>query len=341
MEVMAQLNEKLNEDSTQLSCHAVTINTCLLAKNLSRGINFGNMLEAPLEGDYGLRLDPSYISKVSSTFATARLPVRWSNHAAPTEDAALDDFFAARVDSVIDDMLKKGLYVILNMHHYRQIFGDKLQSNEFGVDPSIVNSRFINIWRQISYRYKNKSPKLIFELLNEPHGSMDGEAWNKLLSDTLTAVRESNPNRAVIIGPGNWNNPYDLPKLKIPKDENLIIAIHNYKPMEFTHQGADWISPRLPVGVTCCNQAQRSSILSSLEYAANWSRHSGYPLHLGEFGSLQTADMQSRENYTRFVRDEAEQRGIGWAYWEFASTFGVYSPKTGLWVEPIRRALLD
>jgi len=52
--------------------------------------------------------------------------------------------------------------------------------------------------------------------------------------------------------------------------------------------------------------------------------------------------MKSREAYARMVRDEAERRGIGWAYWEFASpSFGIYSPQTGSWQEPIRRALLD
>ena len=68
---------------------------------------------------------------------------------------------------------------------------------------------------------------------------------------------------------------------------------------------------------------------------------SGYPVHLGEFGAFEKADMDSRAAYTRLVRDEAERRGIGWAYRGLASTFGVYSPKTGEWVEPIRRALLD
>ncbi len=77
------------------------------------------------------------------------------------------------------------------------------------------------------------------------------------------------------------------------------------------------------------------------EPTTRWSRASGYPLHLGEFGAYEKADMKSRETYTRMVRDEAERRGISWAYWEFASSFGVYSPRSGTWVEPIRRALLD
>ena len=52
--------------------------------------------------------------------------------------------------------------------------------------------------------------------------------------------------------------------------------------------------------------------------------------------------MQSREAYARIVRDEAEKRGIGWTYWEFASSFGgIYLPEAGGWVEPLRHALLD
>ena len=64
-------------------------------------------------------------------------------------------------------------------------------------------------------------------------------------------------------------------------------------------------------------------------------------VYLGEFGAYEKADMKSRAAYTRIVRDEAEKRGIGWAYWEFASTFGVWSPKTGNWIDPLRGALLQ
>ena len=66
-----------------------------------------------------------------------------------------------------------------------------------------------------------------------------------------------------------------------------------------------------------------------------------YPVHLGEFGAFEKADMDSRAAYTRLVRDEAERRGIGWTYWNFSSDFGAYSTKTNSWIEPIRRALLE
>jgi endoglucanase len=75
--------------------------------------------------------------------------------------------------------------------------------------------------------------------------------------------------------------------------------------------------------------------------AAQWSVTNGYPIFIGEFGAFQKADMASRETYTRFARDEFEKRGFGWTYWEFASSFGMFDPKTNTWREPLRRALLD
>ena len=326
---------------TVQACHAVTPKTCAVAHALGRGINMGNMLDAPREGDWGVRFEPVYAEKIAGAFTTVRLPVRWSNKAAPTADALLDETFAARVDTVVDALLAKGFYVILDVHHYSQINGDGLHPSEPQVDPAVVDTRLVNMWRQIAMRYKDRSPKLLFELLNEPHGRLDGEPWNALAAQALAAVRASNPDRTVLIGPGGWNNIAELPKLQLPADRNLIVSIHNYDPFPFTHQGVQHLPKPFPTGTPCCDAAQRKMVTDAFDAARKWNQEHGYPLHLGEFGAYEAADMKSRENYTRMVRQEAERRGFGWAYWEFASSFGVYSPKTGTWVEPIRRALLD
>lgn len=324
------------------NCSAVTPETCKVAHALGRGVNLGNMLDAPREGDWGVKLEPAFIDKAASSFATVRVPVRWSNHAAPTADATLDEVFAKRVDQTIDALLAKNVYVILNMHHYTQIHGDPQHPNEFAVEPAVMETRLVNMWRQIAMRYRDRSPKLLFELLNEPHGRLNGEPWNELSAKTLAVVRESNPTRVVLIGPGEWNAIPELPKLRMPKDRNLIASIHNYDPFPFTHQGADWLAKPFPTGVKCCDAGQRKVIADVLESARRWNQSSGYPVYLGEFGTFEKVDMASRESYARTVRDEAERRGIGWAYWELASpSFGMYSPQAGGWHEPIRRALLD
>lgn len=322
-------------------CAAVSKETCITAQKLGRGINFGNMLEAPREGDWGVRVEPAYIDLAATHFRTVRLPVRWTNHASVTEDATLDPAFAARVDGVVDQLLAKGLYVILDLHHYSQLFGDGLHPHETAVAPEVMELRLVNIWRQLAERYRGRSPRLLFELLNEPHGKLDAEAWNRLLAKLLSVVRQSNPNRIVLAGPTYWNGVRDLDKLRLPADRDLIVAFHNYDPFPFTHQGISYLPKPFPTGITCCDAAQRKLVVDAFDKAKKWSDANGYPMHLGEFGAYQAADMASRENYTRLVRDEAEKRGFAWAYWELASSFGVYDPKAARWVEPIRRALLD
>lgn len=319
------------------NCSAVTAKTCDVAHALGKGINMGDMLEAPNEGDWGVSLLPEYIPLVSQKFKTVRLPVRWSNHAALTADATLDEVFAKRVDTIIDAFLAQGKYVILDVHHYRQLDGAKLDPKEAAVAPEVVAVRFLNIWEQLSKRYANKSDRLIFEIYNEP--VTKPEPWDQLAAKALTIIRKSNPERVVMLGPIG-NNPVNLARLVLPADKNLIVPFHSYVPFPFTHQGISYM-PQFPRGVSCCSAEQRKLVADQFDLVAKWNAQRGYPVHVGEFGSVKVADAASRAEYARLVRQYTRQYGFGWTYWEFAHVFGVYDPKTKTWNQPLLDALLD
>jgi endoglucanase len=316
------------------------------AAALGRGINLGNMFESPLaNGDWGVMPDKTtdYLRFVTlaaeADFKHIRLPVRWSNHASADAAAIIDPVFAARVDAVIDAALARGLYVLLDVHHYRQLDGDTLDKGEFRVADDVVELRFLNLWRQLSRRYANRSPKLLFELYNEPHGKQDA-TWNALMSRALREVRQANPERIVVVGPTHWNNANSLRDLRLPADPNLLVTVHNYEPFKFTHQGAEWVSPVLPVGLTCCDAVQRTEALRGLDLAAQWSQTNRYPVHVGEFGAYQAAPLESRLAYMRMMREGLEARRLPWTYWELASGFGLYDPLANQWRKPLRDALL-
>jgi endoglucanase len=88
------------------------------------------------------------------------------------------------------------------------------------------------------------------------------------------------------------------------------------------------------------NPAGPAPIRASFDEVAAWAAKQGVPLWLGEFGAYSKADMQSRINWTTFIREEAESRGISWAYWEFGSGFGVYDRAAQRWNEGLLRALI-
>lgn len=238
----------------------------------------------------------------------------------------------------LDWAVKKGLeaklMVILDMHEY----------NAMADDPIAKKEMFMAVWRQLAPRYKDQPSDVVFELLNEPNQKLSVELWNQYLVEAINLVRETNPNRTLIIGPGNWNGIESLPTLVLPKDDkNIIVTVHFYHPMPFTHQGAYWAKDFKDLsGVKWDGTTEdKEMIEAKLKVAADWSKTNDRPIFLGEFGAYDKGDMESRARYTAFVARTAEKFGFSWAYWQFDSDFIVYNIETESWVMPIINALMD
>lgn len=306
----------------------------VLAKRLGKGVNLGNMLEAPKEGDWGLRVEAEDFPLIRAAgFAHVRVPIRWSAHAATEAPYTIDPEFFARIDWVVDQALANDLAVVLNVHHYDEMY----------VDPTVHDDRFVAIWTQIAERYQDRPPELLFEFLNEPNGALGAARWNRIFAKTLAAVRATNPTRGIVVGPVEWNSFARLDELELPEDDAYLIAtFHYYLPFEFTHQGAEWApGSDAWLGRTWSGEGlDASDVDAHFDQAAQWATDHHRPLYLGEFGAYSKADMASRARWTAYVARAAESRGMAWAYWEFASGFGVYDPTAKTWREPLLDALL-
>ena len=300
------------------------------AASLARGVNFGNMLDAPAEGAWDLRVDDRFIALAGlpGGIRSVRLPVRWSNHASPDAEARIDPAFMARVDDVVTRLLARGVPVVLDMHHYHQFDGNEPDVGDMKVPDAVVDQRFFAMWRQIAEHFRDAPPTLAFELYNEPHGRLT-ERWNDLMSRGVRLVRRSNPQRIIVVGPTQWNSARALPTFAMPADANLVLTIHHYDPFTFTHQGATWIQPGMPTGVGCCSAQQLAEMRAPLDAAQRWGASHDYPVYVGEFGAFDKAARDDRNRYTRTMRDEIERRGMTWTYWELAAGFGYYDPKAG------------
>jgi endoglucanase len=311
------------------------------ARALGRGVNFGNILEAPVEGLWGLRLNDALFDAARASGATTiRLPVRWSSHAGATRPYTVDVDFLARVDYAVDAALSRNMRIVIDMHHYRQLDGDPLDPQETAVDPGIVDERFVAMWRQIATHFRARPETVLFELYNEPHGTVTAERWNALLRQTLAAVRAVDTTHYVVIGPVQWNSASKLSTLALPdEDRRLIVTIHNYEPFDFTHQGAEWVGMADSPLMTCCSPVQLRYLSEALRVADAWRMTDDRPVWVGEFGSYGKAPYASRVIYSRAARDSMEAHGMSWAYWEFAAGFGLYDPASGAVRTELRDAL--
>lgn len=305
-----------------------------LNQRLGRGVNLGNALEANYEGEWGLVLQEEYFRLIAEAgFTSIRVPIRWSAHADSQAPYPIDPQFLQRVDWVIEQALANDLLVVINMHHYEEMMQD----------PDGNRARFLGIWQALAEHYQEQPADVLFELLNEPNTNLLSYRWNAVVKDAIATIRTTNPTRALVIGPINWNNSNDLVNLELPADDhNLIVTFHFYEPFAFTHQGAEWVTGSEPwLGTTWeGTDAEQRQILSRFDKAAAWATKHQRPLFLGEFGAYSKADLASRVRWTDFVARSAEERSISWAYWEFGAGFGVYDRSRNAWNEELLRALV-
>jgi endoglucanase len=334
------------------------------AQRFMRGVNLANVFEAPAGDDWGggPLADADLDAVAAQGFDHIRVPARWDDHTGPAPAYAISNAFFAEVNAVVTGALARGLGVILNVHHF----------DEFFADPPAWTNKLFAIWDQLARTYSNQPPSLAFELLNEPH-SLSTAALNDLYAALIRRIRQHAPDRPIFVEPGDWGSNIMLPLLRLPaNDSNIIVSIHFYEPMPFTHQGAPWIgndvattnvvypgpppseTPRHPLATSEAivawfqayhqqppdrNPCSAHAFISTFDFMKAWSDYYGRPLHVGEFGAIQNADLSSRARFLRDIRDLCDRRGLGWAVWDWKAFFAYWDRDAHAPLEGLRDAL--
>ena len=239
---------------------------------------------------------------------------------------------------------KYRLGIVLNMHKAIGNYCDILEERGLFNDDELKD-RFIAVWLMLEDEFSADNT-IMFELLNEVVNAKDDE-WNELAEMAINAIRKKNPERKIIVGCTDWNNPPALPNLKVFDDENVIYTFHCYAPTEFTHQrGVLQAEPlfynrEMPYP---CDDIDRyrdfhrvvrddhnaypnlSHMDSEFlrEYFApvkEWlEAHPDKILWCGEFGTIRHAKIEWRESYMRDIITILKEWDIPYSVWNYLST---------------------
>ena len=200
---------------------------------------------------------------------------------------------------------------------------------------------------------------MFFEIYNEV--GVSGTRWQQDVAQIVQAVRAVAPRHTLIVGPSNYQSVGALEKFTPLPDGNIVYAVHFYAPMVFTSQGAGWMRTKayqyvrnLPFPADAENPALKGllakldktgqtdaraivdtylennwnadKVADEIGRAAAWGKDHRRPIIINEFGVLRgrvgAADMA---RWVSAVRTAAEKADMGWALWDFASTFGLYA----------------
>lgn len=311
-----------------LSCNlkaqidSINIPVFELNKRLNRGINLPRIEN----------MDANHYKVIKEAgFNNVRIPIAPFNETVSETDFTLKPSFFKTLDEAIERALSNNLIPIIDFHQHHVI-----EKNPLGVAPA-----FYAIWQQIAEYYKDAPSDVLFEIANEPNVKPD--LWNDFYKMAYRIIRKSNPNRTLLIGTIYGNQIKYLKDLELPEqDRNIIVTIHYYEPINFTHQGAPWNPKRKDIsGLKWPTEDMpEQDVIDDFNVAQAWSEKHNRPLHLGEFGVFNKTEMPFRITWTNFVARLADKLGWSWSYWEFSQGFGIYNLDTNEWKEGLYRALI-
>jgi len=259
------------------------VNAHMQSEKLARGVNIIGYDKAFWQDRDNGRFKESYFKMIKEAgFSNIRVNLHAFSHM--DESYQFDPGWLETLDWVVEKGLEANLMVILDMHEF----------NQMADDPVGKKGMFLSVWRQLAPRYKDAPSQLLFEVLNEPNQKLTVEMWNEYLAEAVDIIRETNPSRTLIIGPANWNGIESLPTLKLPEnDDNIIVTVHFYHPMEFTHQGAPWSSKNKELsGIKWLGTKKEKDLIETkFRFASDWSKDNHKPIFIGEFGASDKGEM--------------------------------------------------
>ena len=274
-----------------------------MVERMGKGLNLGNTLEAPYEGDWSSPAAEYYFHDfIDAGFTCVRIPIRWTNHMLDTTPYTVDSAWMDRVEQVIDWALDTGLVIIINSHHDNEWLYDEFPKNM---------KRFEKLWEQISTRFTDKSENLVFEIINEPYFDLSRAEVDTLHQRVFPIIRESNPTRIVIFtGGGNDTTPrmtnyrvfYNL---NIPDDPYVMAYFHYYVPYQYCQLGeGTW-------GTTM----EKQQMINDFTIAKEWSDANNVPILLGEFAVTRKAHRPSMVKWYELLTETADEFGFAQTTW--------------------------
>ncbi|MGV3539747.1 MAG: cellulase family glycosylhydrolase [Rufibacter sp.] len=209
------------------------------------------------------------------------------------------------------------------------------------------------VWPQLAQRYKYRSDKLYYEILNEPHGISDA-LWNAIQGRIIQKIRAIDTKHYLIVGATNFNSYNNLAQLPVYADSKLIYTFHFYDPFLFTHQGSSWIEPSLvplanmpfpyraqdmpglPNSLkgswmesaynTYGNEGTVARVKQLIDIAAAFQQARKVPVFCGEFGVFAPNSLPSdRVFWYQTVRQYLDEKNIAWTSWDYHGEFGLFN----------------
>lgn len=219
------------------------------------------------------------------------------------------------LDNLIRWAKKNHIWVILDLHAAVGAQNHDWHSDSVGPAELWTNESFQKrtcaLWKFLAGRYKNETALAGYDILNEPVLESP-KILNDFYKKLIKCIREVDPNHMIFVEGRQW--AMDIACLQNFDDDNLVLSIHAYQPMDFTFN----LVPHMSYPIRCRVKPWDRKILK--EYLAPYQALSlkrKRPIFVGEFGVNYRRGFDGEHLWVKDIVSVFKEFGFSWSYWTY------------------------
>jgi len=269
----------------------------------------------------------------------------------------VDEEVQANLDSLLDMAAEADMFAVISFRagpgrseftFFFDEVGDWFDGSYLNDDvwrEQAAQDAWAEMWRHAAQLYRDNPIVVGYDLMVEPNSNevwldeWDQEEfyadyggtlydWNQLYPQITDAIREVDPETPILVGSMGYSAVDWLPYLEPTSDGRTVYTVHQYAPMQYTHQW--WNSVECTYPGMCdtdwdgsdeqFNRAWLEDLLSTVD--AFTAAHD-VPVAVNEFGAMRWVP-----NAAEFMDDQMglfEQRGMNHALWSWETSWEPYA----------------
>jgi len=258
-------------------------------------------------------------------FNFARLPMSYLCWTDPADWLRLREEELRHIDQAIEFGRRYGIHVNLNFHRAPgYCVNPPPEPLDLWTDARALDA-CAHHWAAFAKRYRGLPNRLVsFDLLNEPSDKTE-EAYVRVATRLVAAIRAEDPQRLIIADGLRWGNK-PVPGL-IPL--GVAQSTRGYQPMRISHHKASWVGgqnwpePSWPLRLGEGDVWDQARLRRECLEPWQALERQGVGVHVGEWGAYQHTPHTVALAWMKDFLALWKEAGWGWALWNFRGSFGV------------------
>ena len=232
-----------------------------------------------------------------------RVPVHYRNFEDDARPFVLKQDGFRHLDEAISMSAAHGVTTLIDLHavpgaqNHHWHSDNPTHRAQFWEHPHFQD-RVVHLWEALADRYSDEIWVAGYNLMNEP-ADETREVVGPFYRRLVDAVRQVDPHHMLFLDGNTYSTEFDV--FDEPFD-NTVYTCHDYVPAAIGRSGG------------YDRGAAQQKFLQRSEY----SRRTGTPIYVGEFGSQYTGDPDRDEQRLQILHDQLEtyrEHDAGWALW--------------------------